>query len=489
MKKWLYLLLSLASLFATAHAAQMDNQCQFLEEGGDLGDDGFLEFDNFEVFTGSCEEGLFLAQHKPSAKYAFLDQHGHLMIDLSDALMVKPFRHGVAIVKTYDGTGLINAQGAWVLEPNYDDIDHLRGFDVFSSHRAVATRYQDGQIYSALIDTTGKEIIPLTQGLLTPIFNHKPIYTLTVFDASDNNQLQMGIYDGDGRVLIPVKNQLITTDDNGEIAKICRDDQGCILLDQNFHFITDWMAESGDSTVRYGDGLIAIKQHDKYGYIDTHGRSIIESVYDDAQAFVQGVAVVRSGDAWYLIDKHNQPISQSYDGLIRYDERLYIAEKLGKYGIIDRDGKVVQPLSYDEIKAYITGDGLLAVKQHGLWGFMNRDAKMVIKPQYQAVNYFADGLAAAKKNHKWGFINSNNQTVIDFIYDEPLKDMSLLEFSQAYAVTDGVIAVVKDGKWGIIDTQGVAKTDFIYDEIGLIDKHFIMVIKDGQTSHITRKGW
>ena len=489
MKKWLYLLLSLASLFATAHAAQMDNQCQFLVEGGDLGDDGFLEFDNFNVYTGSCEEGLFLAQHKPSAKYAFLDHQGRLVIDLSDALTAKPFKHGIAIIKTYDGTGLINAQGEWVLEPKYDDIDHLRGFDVFRFHRAVATRYQDGQMYSALIDRAGKEIIPLTQGVLSPIFNSKPVYALTVFDSTDDTHIQMGIYDGDGRAVMPVQNQLIVADDHGEIAKVCRADKGCALFDSDIRFITDWMADDQDSTLYYGDGLIAVKQHGKYGYIDTEGKSIIKPMYNDVRAFVQGVAAVQLGDAWHLIDKNNQPISKPYDNLIRYDDRLYIAKKSGKYGMIDHDGKVVQPLIYDDIKNHIAGDGLLAVKRHGLWGFMDRDAKIIIEPQYQAVNYFADGLAAVKKNHQWGFINLHNQTVIDFIYDEPLEDRNLLEFSQAYAVTDGVIAVVKGGKWGIIDTQGVAKTDVIYDEIALITKHFITVVKDGKTSDITRDGW
>lgn len=489
MKLWLYVLLSLALLFATAHAAQMDDQYQFLVEGGDLGDDGFLEFDNFDVYTGSCEEGLFLAQRKPSAKYAFLDRQGRLVIDLSDALTAKPFKHGIAIIKTYHGTGLINVQGGWVLEPKYDDIDHLRGFDVFRFHRAVATRYQDGQIYSALIDRAGKEIIPLTQGMLSPIFNSKPVYALTVFDSTDDTRMQMGIYDGDGRAVMPVQNQLIMADDHGEIAKVCRADKGCALFDSDIRFITDWMADDQDSTLYYGDGLIAVKQHGKYGYIDTESKSIIKPMYNDAQAFVQGVAAVQLGDAWHLIDKNNQPISKPYDDLIRYDDRLYIAKKSGKYGMIDHDGKVVQPLIYDDIKNHIAGDGLLAVKRHGLWGFMDHNAKIIIEPQYQAVNYFADGLAAVKKNHQWGFINLHNQMVIDFIYDEPLKDGDLLEFSQAYAVTDGVIAVVKGGKWGIIDTQGVAKTDFIYDEIALITKHFITIVKDGKTSDITRDGW
>lgn len=42
MKQWLYLLLIIAPLLTGAQAAQADDRCQFLVEGGHLNDDGFF---------------------------------------------------------------------------------------------------------------------------------------------------------------------------------------------------------------------------------------------------------------------------------------------------------------------------------------------------------------------------------------------------------------------------------------------------------------
>ena len=76
------------------------------------------------------------------------------------------------------------------------------------------------------------------------------------------------------------------------------------------------------------------------------------------------------------------------------------------------------------------------------WGFMNRTGKVIIEPQFDAVNDFFRGRAAALKNGKWGYINESGIEIIPFSFD------GALDFT-------GEIAPVLVGrKWGYIDLTG-----------------------------------
>jgi hypothetical protein len=76
------------------------------------------------------------------------------------------------------------------------------------------------------------------------------------------------------------------------------------------------------------------------------------------------------------------------------------------------------------------------------WGFMDRTGKVIIEPQFEAVNDFFQGRAAVLKNGKWGYINESGMEIIPFSFD------GALDFT-------GEIAPVLVGrKWGYIDLNG-----------------------------------
>ncbi len=89
---------------------------------------------------------------------------------------------------------------------------------------------------------------------------------------------------------------------------------------------------------------------------------------------------------------------------------------------------------------------LFRAEEKGKWGFINKEGKFVIKPQFDDSYYsFSEGLAAVKTGRKWGYIDDTGKTVIPF------------SFEGAQKFKDGIAAVhVGDftesgGKWGYID--------------------------------------
>ena len=127
-------------------------------------------------------------------------------------------------------------------------------------------------------------------------------------------------------------------------------------------------------------------------------------------------------------------------------------------------------------------DSTFAIKQNGLWGFIDYNAEIIIKPQYQDYSPFKNGLACVLKDSKWGFIDKNNNIVIDFKYDLPALKCFRGDFgySAFYKHNEKLIApIAKDNKYGVIDLEENVLIPFEYDYIFEIEK-YICAIKDGK---------
>jgi hypothetical protein len=58
-----------------------------------------------------------------------------------------------------------------------------------------------------------------------------------------------------------------------------------------------------DLTVRFSDGLAAVKIGEKWGFIDQTGRFVINPQFGDAFSFTDGLSGVLIGEKWGFIDK------------------------------------------------------------------------------------------------------------------------------------------------------------------------------------------
>lgn len=158
------------------------------------------------------------------------------------------------------------------------------------------------------------------------------------------------------------------------------------------------------------NGLVKARltSRDKWGYVNAKGESKIPAIYDYADTFEGGVAVVGTGS---------------------------------KYGAINTKGDyVIQPM-YDELEAI--GHGLIAFEQNDRVGLMNAGGKTVVQPIYDGLGYLADNdLIPAYRNDRCGYINKSGDEKIAFMYE------GASSFYEGYAV------VYQNGVERIIDTKG-----------------------------------
>ena len=123
------------------------------------------------------------------------------------------------------------------------------------------------------------------------------------------------------------------------------------------------------------------------------------------------------------------------------DELLFIREN-GRFGFVDRTGKMVIPCVYENTYGFTEGLAGVAVK--GRIGYLDRTGKMVIPAQFEDGYAFFEGLAWVKIEGKYAWIDRQGKVVIaPASYDDVAPGFS-----------DGLTAVKQNGRWGYIDRQG-----------------------------------
>ncbi len=161
----------------------------------------------------------------------------------------------------------------------------------------------------------------------------------------------------------------------------------------DFHNGMALVAKIGEEITTVRNGVEFKSQNTLYGYIDWYGDLVIPYRYKQAAAFRDSYAVVGDGN---------------------------------RYGAINSKGKKVLSNKHLILGAY--GSGLFPVLDNeGLWGYINRESRVQIKPQYDQAMPFSYGYASVKKGRYWGLIDVMGNELMKFDYRKPIEVISPLK--------------------------------------------------------------
>jgi WG containing repeat len=165
----------------------------------------------------------------------------------------------------------------------------------------------------------------------------------------------------------------------------------------------------------FSEGLASVKDNNKYGFIDTLGKTQIDTKYAIVSQFTKGAAIVKLNNELFLINKKGEPLGTAkYEAAGVPDNGTFPVQKDGKAGLIDSKGNTIIDFKYNSI-LYMSEDRVWAAKD-GKWGLLDNKGKPLTEFIYQAAYDFKDGFARVVLNDKIGVVNKSGKLVVPAEY-------------------------------------------------------------------------
>ena len=171
------------------------------------------------------------------------------------------------------------------------------------------------------------------------------------------------------------------------------------------------------------------------------------------------------------------------------EQRLAVCRLNGKYGIVNSEGKQIQPMAFDELRKDVSDPSSKELPDMGAardlhvrigdkWGILTADGEQLAEVKFDSVGVFHDGLAVVKAAERYGYIDRSGAIVI------PIQWMAAYDFSE------GLAALRVDKKhFQFIDTAGtVVIKSKKYDSVGRFRNGICRVVKGGKVKWIDTKG-
>lgn len=238
----------------------------------------------------------------------------------------------------------------------------------------------------------------------------------------------------------------------------------------------------------------------------------IQPQYEDARSFFKGLTSVKKDGKWGCIDKQGRmviPFQFEYD--VIFSEGLACVKKDDKFGYINKQGQGVT-LSQQFDYADSFSEGLARVSKKGKYGYINKQGQIEVPLQFDAAGSFSEGLATVQKDGKSGYIDKLGQVVI------PFQQLRFGEFNEGLAQIfkenkygfinkqgqvvipiqfdnslftnffEGLAPIRKDAKYGYIDKQGQVVIPFQFENARPFSEGLACVEKDGKYGYINKQG-
>jgi len=192
----------------------------------------------------------------------------------------------------------------------------------------------------------------------------------------------------------------------------------------------------------------------------------------------------------------------NYDNVSSFHEGIAVVQKDGKYGCIDKTGKLVIPLLYDDIESFY--DGFSKVKKGTSRFLMNKSGVLVCDiTKFDMVGFVSDGLFLVSLNDKYGFYNTSGKEIVPLKYDyvysfcDGVARVEVGDTFEEYVYinkagvrigqenfraqgdfSEGFGHVAVDEKHGYIDKNGKIVIPLVYSSAGSFKNGFAVVSKE-----------
>ncbi len=181
---------------------------------------------------------------------------------------------------------------------------------------------------------------------------------------------------------------------------------------------------------------------------------------DEVWSFNEHIAVARFGDVYAHIvnDVYGHRIVTFVGGVLRLEETgryraaRYFSEGLAavssdgvNWGYVDREGRMAIPPQFEGAREF--SEGLAPVRVGGLWGYADQSGRIVFQPRFDRAYSFREGYASTRLGDLRGFVRLKD--------DGTVEEATPPSFEDVFSFQEGLAPVKIDGRWGYVAADGV----------------------------------
>lgn len=462
--------------------------------------------------------------HCREAKWGFVDTFGSVFVNMQYDF-VEDYSNNRAMVKKAGKWGLITEEGIEIIPPTYDDFDYLPKAD-----QQLFEIAQKQTFYGA-VDTAGVTIVPVEYIKIRDFVEERV--------AVRSTTRRWGFIDKNGRMTVQPKYRLVHDYSEG-LAVVYDKSRWGVIDKEGQEVIPPIYAQMGD--FKEGKAWVALKKGYK-GYVNKEGKLLFKGKYSRVTNFSKGragfyirkkgwglideqgniimrpkrkikkiepfnehgLAKVRVGDKYRLIDRAGKFVGKRAFGIIRnFKEGYAVARiqllngnKIGKVNLnfvfIDTFGQIVPKRDFAQLQSFSEGRAAFRA-ENGKRGYINTKGEIVIAPNYFMIAPFKDNRAVVYYNYNTsGIIDTTGKEIIPvkyksiidateglalvkkeswqyFFVHEDTKRHTPQNFEKAHAFQYNMAPVKIAGKWGVINKKGIQVITPKYDNIKPFDR-------------------
>lgn len=307
------------------------------------------------------------------------------------------------------------------------------------------------------------------------IFNS--VFYVSKYNKNDFSEIY-GIYFPETGKILPVEYDRISYIDKDFI--FLSKDGKFGVIDKMFNIKLPFKFERIEYLSSSEKMIFKVVLEGKYGLYSYEGKELFPPIYDDIRAYDsyghKGKYLLKVGDVIGLFDLNIQKmiIPIEYNFISSADDFLTVVFKENLYGIYDLSGKLILPVSFDEVYLFSEKFGShYLVKKNNYEGIINAKGEFLLEPVYKEIqkqyneymlkpngfiNLEKAHYVIKNKENKQGIYQDNiGQVTIPVIYDNILQKVFTGKINYFVAVSNG--------KYGIIDENNNTIVSFKYDSL------------------------
>jgi len=224
-------------------------------------------------------------------------------------------------------------------------------------------------------------------------------------------------------------------------------DINLVTIYENSRYAIEMSRVTYDNVTAIYNQSIQVQLDEKWGTASADGTIMIPCEYEKISTFFRDRAIVKSDGYIYAVDRNNNRLAVTYEGVSDF----------GNYA-----------------------DNRISLLIDGNWHRATGDFE-VGESTFEYIGMYSGGYAAAKINGKWGIIDLSNEWLIPAEYDEIIID----ELGRCYA--QGA-AFVRSGEAVYLFTGGSIADGIYEDAYPFTDEGYAAVKKNGNGALLMQMG-